>query len=471
MVRNSSFAASLLSVVIAANVANAAEPATAAGATGNAASPASTEGADGSPPPGSDASTEAAASAPAAVAPATSAPSTATTDATHATSSDAATSTHATSSDAAASRPAASSDAASSADAATEAPDATERLFAVTRHPPVGRAAPPTEAATHAEGPIRAGFEIFAQYKYSNLKAQDGTSSWFHAFDVPRVHAALEAGSKRLHGRVLVEATRSAAEGALIGVAGDSLVLRVREAYGAVRPIDALELSAGVVPTLTIPELDGTWMMRAVAPSALEASGFASPADLGARARFDFPKQYGYVAAAAYNGEGYTSRELNRGKSFEGAVEVHPLATGALLPLGVFGSYVAGSTGTALARADRATGGLVWQGERVRAGAYVTWAHGVRQVGTRDGLVLSAFVRAEPLARLLVGARVDHTVRDLDGNPADTLSTVLGSLGYRFADSLEGFVAVTRAIPSARFASESPGTDAWEGSVVGRIVY
>lgn len=452
MVRNSSFAASFLSVVLAANVANAAEPAV--GPTGNAASPASTEGAGGSSkPPGSDASTEADTSASAAVAPAAtpSAPSTAKPDG---------------SSGAAASR-----SASSDADATTEAPDATERIFAVTRHPPVGRAAPPTEAATHAEGPIRAGFEIFAQYKYSNLKAQDGTTSWFHAFDVPRVHAALEAGSKRLRGRVLVEATRSAAEGALIGVAGDSLVLRVREAYGAVRPIEALELSAGVVPTLTIPELDGTWMMRAVAPSALEASGFASPADLGARARFDFPKQYGYVAAAVYNGEGYTSRELNRGKSFEGAVEVHPLATGALLPLGVFGSYVAGSMGTALARADRATGGLVWQGERVRAGAYVTWAHGVRQVGTRDGLVLSAFVRAEPLARLLVGARVDHTVRDLDGSPEDTLSNVLGSLGYRFADSLEGFVAVTRAIPSARFASESPGTDAWEGSVVGRIVY
>lgn len=365
-----------------------------------------------------------------------------------------------------------SSDDTTSAPATPTAPPAsTDRFFEVTRHPPVGRAAPPTEAATHAEGPIRAGLEIFAQYKYSNLKVQDGTSSWFHAFDVPRVHAAVEAGSERLRGRVLVEATRSAAEGALLGVAGDSLVLRIREAYGAVRPVEALELSAGVVPTLTIPELDGTWMMRAVAPSALEASGFASPADLGARARFDFPKRYGYVAAAAYNGEGYTSRELNRGKTFEGAVEVHPLAAGALLPLGVFASYVAGSTGTALARADRATGGLVWQGERVRAGAFATWARGVRQVGTQNGLVLSAFVRAEPVDRILVGARFDHTVRDLDGNPADTLSTVLGSLGYRVADSLEGFVAVTRTIPSARFASESPGTDAWEGSIVGRFVY
>ena len=144
------------------------------------------------------------------------------------------------------------------------------RFLPPPRPAPVGRAAPATEAASHGEGYVRAGLEVFAQYRFRQSQTTAGESEWFHEFDVPRVHAAIEGGNATLRGRVLVEATRSASEGSLIGVAGDSLVLRVREAYAAFRPVAWASFDAGVVPTLTIPELDGTWMTRAVAPSALE---------------------------------------------------------------------------------------------------------------------------------------------------------------------------------------------------------
>jgi hypothetical protein len=220
-----------------------------------------------------------------------------------------------------------------------------------------------------------------------------------------------------------------------------------------------------------VPNLDGTWMLRPVAPSGLEANGLMSPADLGAKARVDLPRGYGWVAAAAYNGEGYTSRELNRGKSFEGAAEVHPLPGSVLQPLGVFASYVAGSTGTSLARADRVTGGLVWQGARVRAGAVLTHAWGVAQLGTQRAMLASAFVRVEPVPRLLLGARLDHAIRDVEVEPSDYLTTIWGAAGYRIALPFEAFLALTRSIPTTRAQSELPGSNAWDLRAIVRVVF
>ncbi|MBS2017827.1 MAG: hypothetical protein JST00_33425 [Deltaproteobacteria bacterium] len=315
------------------------------------------------------------------------------------------------------------------------------------------------------------GLEVFAQYAARDVDAPNANRTWFHQFDVPRVHAAVDGEYQAVHGRVVVEATRSASEGALIGVAGDSLVLRIREAYAAYRPWNAFTITAGVIPTLTVPELDGTWMMRAVAPSALEAAGLLSPADLGAKMRFDLPQRYGWLAVGAYNGDGYTSRELNRGKNVESAVELHPLPNGPLLPLGLFASYAVGSTGTARTRADRLTGGLVWQGAHLRGGALFTYAWGRELLGTARGIVASAFVRVEPLERVYLGARFDHVVRDAVNDPEDSVSRVLASFGYRVADPLEVFLVLDRSIPTNRAQNELPGSNAWEGRVVARVVF
>lgn len=336
---------------------------------------------------------------------------------------------------------------------------------------PIGKAAPPTEAATRGRGNVRAGLEVFAQYTARNTIDLDRNSSFFHLFELPRAHAAIEGEYQGAKGRVVLEATRSAAEGALLGVAGDSFVMRVREAYAGYRAFDMLEISAGVVPTLTIPNLDGTWMMRAVAPSVLEQNGLLASADLGARAKLDLPAGYGFLAVGAYNGEGYTSRELNRGKNIEGALEIHPVPRGALAPLGVFASFSGGSTGTTLARANRLVSGLVWQGARVRGGAIFAHAWGLADLGTAKALALSAFVRVEPVDRLYLGARFDHVVRDTVADPLDAKSTVWGTVGYRILDPLEGFVAIARSVPTRRAEDEAPGQNFWDLRVVGRAIF
>jgi hypothetical protein len=336
------------------------------------------------------------------------------------------------------------------------------------RPAPIGEAGPATAAGTTGLD-VRAGLEVFAQY---GIRVTDtrGDSDWFHLFEVPRAHGALTADYDTVRARVVVEAVRSASEGALIGVAGDSLVLRLREAYAGWRPWPWLSGSFGVVPTLTVPELDATFRMRAVAATPLEATGLASPADLGATVRAELPRGYGWVGVGGYNGEGYNGRELNRGKNLEAAAEVHPLPLGAARPLAVFASYVAGSTGTGRARADRLTGALLWQGDWLRAGVAATYAWGVEDAGGVRSVLGDVFVHTEPYPRLLLGVRGSLWLRNTDADD-DQVIQVTGAVGYRVAVPLEVFLATTRSLPAELAQDALPGSDFWDFRLVSRVVF
>ncbi|MCA9600058.1 MAG: hypothetical protein KC776_42435 [Myxococcales bacterium] len=337
----------------------------------------------------------------------------------------------------------------------------------------VGTAAPATSAATTPLTlQVKPGLEVFAQYAYRRTLDESGRSQWFHQFDVPRVHLALDAEAEDAHGRVLIEAVRSASEGALIGVAGDSWVMRLREAYAGYSKY-GFEGRAGVVPLLTIPELEGTWMLRAVAPDPRESSGLLTPADVGANVRYTLPKDYAWVGVGAQNGEGYTNRELNRGKNAEAAASIHPLPAGPLKPLAVFVGYQLGSSGTGLARADRATGALLWQGDMIRAGASATYAWGTKDDGSQRSWIADGFIRAEPIEHLLFGVRGSFWVRDTRKDPAgkDTVAMVTGAAGYEIATPLTAFAAFTRSLPTDRARTAVPESDYWEARLISRIVF
>jgi hypothetical protein len=328
---------------------------------------------------------------------------------------------------------------------------------------------------------VHAGLEVFGRYGVTLRDTSDG-ADWFHAFDVPRVHAAIEGQLEDARGRVVVEAVRSAAEGALIGVAGDSLVLRLREAWAGYSLLDrALEVRIGVIPLLTVPAVESTWGLRAVTPVPLEETGLAAPADLGARATVTLPARLGWVGVAGFAGDGYTSRELNRGKSTEAALELHPLApvADALAPLALFVSGVHGSQGVRSVRTHRLTAGLLWRpaggpprdaGARLAAGLLATFAFGLDDDAAREATLLEAFVRAEPVDRLLLGARLSHFVRATDV-PGDRLTSVVVTAGYRLAEPLTVLLAVTRGLPASRARAALPGSDLWDVGVVGRIAY
>jgi hypothetical protein len=345
--------------------------------------------------------------------------------------------------------------------------------------PPLGRAAPPTAAGTtKLPVDIRPGVEIIAQYMYLTTWDQTtGKSDWFHDIELVRGHASIGATYRFSDARAVFEAVRSSSEGALIGVAGDSLVLRVREAWVGFHYPEhetegwRTEMRAGVVPTLTVPELEGTWMLRSVTPDPLETTGLLTPADLGGTVRLGFPSGFGHVDVGMFDGEGYTNRELNRGKNLELAATVHPLATQHMKPLAVFGSMVLGSSGTGLAQSNRATGAVLWQGRRVRAGASITYAWGLGDDGGRTGYLFDAFARVEPIDRLIFGARTFYWRRDTRPTSEDSIAYVVGAVGYRFFDPLEVFAAVDRTMPTTLAETALPGTNNISLRVIAHVAF
>lgn len=334
---------------------------------------------------------------------------------------------------------------------------------------PEGKAAPATAAGTTGLK-VTPGLEVFAQYSFRRTTTQDGQAPWFHIFDVPRVHASVTGEFGPATGRIVLEAVRSASEGALIGVAGDSLVLRLREAWAGYKYKQWFSAAMGVVPTLTVPELEGTWRLRVVGPAPLEQTGMSSPADLGITGRFNFPKDYGYLAAGVFHGEGYTRRELNRGKNVEFAASLHPMPKGTARPLAIFASYVIGSSGTGSSRADRLTASLLWQGVRLRAGAGMTHAWGLADDGARRSLLIDAFFRIEPVDRLIIGLRGSYWNRNAAAVEPDTVVNVAGSVGYRLARPFETHLAITRQVPTIIAQSALAGSDFWEFRLVSRII-
>lgn len=316
---------------------------------------------------------------------------------------------------------------------------------------------------------ISPGLDVIASYALRVTPGQGGVPErWFHAFEMSRAMPSLQVKAGPAVAAVTLEGVYSATEGALIGVAGDSFVMRVREARAGYRLGTWLAVDAGIVPTFTVPLFDQTFGLRALGPVSGELTGFTAPADLGVIARVSLPRGYGFIGAGAYNGEGYTNRELNRGKNIEVAALVHPLPGGSVAPLAVYGAYVNGSSGTGVARADRITAALLWQGDRVRGGAALTYALGVRDDGTREAASVDWSVRGEPIRRFILGARGLVYLRDMKAT-GDHIVSVTGLAGYRLAEPLEVFVALTRQIAEAATLSSLPGSDFWEGRAAARF--
>ncbi|MCB9601495.1 MAG: hypothetical protein H6722_06280 [Sandaracinus sp.] len=351
---------------------------------------------------------------------------------------------------------------ATSTNAATVAPDETTSLEATNG---------PAQVESDAEPTLRwlPGAEIFFAYRYQVIP-DDGTSarSWFHVFELERTLAWLGARYGDLEARVMLEAVQGADEAGLLAVAGDSMVLRVREAWMGYELLDRVRIRAGIVPELTQPFVESVESLRPIGKGPHERFGLLAPADAGANVTVRLPLQLGEVGVGVYSGESYRSRELNRGKSTELFVRLHPLATiAALRPLVVGGGYFLGSEGAGSARANRATVVLGWDSPWLKVGGSFTHAQGFAGNGSRTGWLVHGFARLELLNRLLVGARVVHFRRDVDASD-DTVSTYQGSVGVRILEPLETYLVLTRNVAGERAAAALPGSDSWELSAVVR---
>ena len=333
-----------------------------------------------------------------------------------------------------------------------------------------GQTAPATRVATGAPtaGPWTLGVEAFALY--SHRLSGEGEPSSDGRFDLGRLHVGARYQRDAFTGRVVLEGVRSTADGALVGVAGDSLVVRAREAYGEYRLPGDVAVRAGVVPTLTIPAIEGTWLLRAVTATPLEQFRLATPADAGAQAQWTLPQGLGSLAAGVTNGEGYASREFDLGKTGELALTLRPLAGIGVRALTLFGSGSRGTLGASSARNDRATGAVLWQGARLRAGVTYTQGWGLAGDGAMRPTLLEAFVSGEPFEGVLLGARATRFVLDARG-AEPRAEAIVASAGYRVEPELELHLVadIGRANDAARLAQ--PAADRSEVRVVLRALF
>jgi hypothetical protein len=103
-------------------------------------------------------------------------------------------------------------------------------------------------------------------------------------------------------------------------------------------------------------------------------------------------------------------------------------------------------------------------------GLSYTQAWGVEDSGSRRAWLFDAFAHVELIDRLLVGARGFVWQRDTKVD-SDRVTGLLATLGWRWAEPLETFVAISRQSPGARAAQAVPGSDVTELRLVGRAVF
>lgn len=325
---------------------------------------------------------------------------------------------------------------------------------------PVLARSPGPEA--RAGGETRLWGEVFARYGHERWGDQTA-----RAFDLPRARLGADAEPRGWFGaRVLLETARSAAPGSLYGVDGDSIVLRAREIYGEARlplPLPT-RLRLGLVPTLAVTPLEVMWGRRVVAPTAQEASGFLSPADLGAAALVELPRKVGEVAVAATNGEGFTQHEQNEGKTLQARLWLAPVDW--LLPEGLSLKALLhaerGSLGPGQTRADRYVGGVSAEFPLGALGLDGTFAEGVYGNPAQKGRTASGWLRVGPIRGFEALGRVDQIDPDRRQNGAsDRVTAWQGGVGFRpeprGPSSFEVFASYRRSSGGVLASASDPG--------------
>lgn len=311
------------------------------------------------------------------------------------------------------------------------------------------------------EAPVFSPYvDAFAQYAARFPTAAPASND----FSIPRVQVGVDGRWYGASARVLVEGAYATQGGALLGVSGDSVVLRMREAWAGYT-WRFLEARLGLVRTLAIPELERGFRFRELTPDGLENTRLLAPADFGATLRATLPADFGFVALAVTNGEGYTSRELNPGKNLELTALVRPLALTRFKALEVLAMGSVGSSGLPELPTTRVGGGVQWSGPLLGLGATAFWAKGLLLDPSRTGLLVQGFARGTLFDHLLLVGRAQYFDRQLGGNDAvlDLQAGVGGQLAFA-----ELLVAYVRTVTLGAARTALPGVDGNELRVVVR---
>jgi hypothetical protein len=272
--------------------------------------------------------------------------------------------------------------------------------------------------------------ELFATGRQLEAGAQDGS-----AVELDRGEVGLALGGAGLAGEVRLETVRSAGPDSLLGVDGDSLVVRVKRAWaGGERRLGPIVVGGrgGAIAEPWVASLERDLDLRALGASLGEAAGWLAPSDLGAAVTARGWDDLVALDVAILNGEGLRLREQNDGKSLSVAARIAapPLALAGLdhraaLHLGAR----EGSRGTGSARDHRLAAALTLAGPIGFAGAEVMQARGVEARAERIAAGVAGWLGGGwPGCRCGAALRAD--VVDLDRDRGATYHRSALAAGY-----------------------------------------
>ncbi len=221
-------------------------------------------------------------------------------------------------------------------------------------------------------------------------------------------------------GVIALEAIRSAGPQSLTGIDGDSLVVRLLEAYGQAAahfgPID-VGVRAGLVPERWIEQVEKGYDTRGFDALASDRVRMFDRADIGVAFTASAWDGRVDVDVEIVNGEGRAQRELNRGKNTTAIVTVRPLLRehprGPLV-LALHGAFRDGSLGIASIADRRGAAAVTFASPWVYAG--VEFVHALGYAGRADlqASTLSSWVSGRILPRWLGAmAKYDHVRQDV----------------------------------------------------------
>ncbi len=263
-------------------------------------------------------------------------------------------------------------------------------------------------------------FQTFAGYDY--YTAGDG----FGEFELGRAELGLAGAHPAPLGYELrLEAIRAAGRESVTGVDGDSLVLRVKRAWGSagaelfgVRG----DLRLGLIADPWVEAAESGYPLRDLSAMSAERRRFFDAADLGIGAVVSAFDERLFVRMALTNGEGRNEIEQNEGKSSTFALSSEVLRFEVLGERGVLAlhaGYRNGSRGLGDAREERFALALTFAHPRFSAGAEYVRAMGIDARPDREADALGGWATGYAWPRWLgFAARHDHDRLDLDADGA-----------------------------------------------------
>ncbi|MBC8067703.1 MAG: hypothetical protein IAG13_05160 [Deltaproteobacteria bacterium] len=271
--------------------------------------------------------------------------------------------------------------------------------------------------------------------------------------------ARLETGAV-----VALEAVRSAGPQSTTGIDGDSLVIRVLEAYGHaavhVGPID-IGARAGVVPERWIEQLEKGYDTRGFDALGSDRTRMFDRSDVGLSLTASGWKGLVDIDLEIVNGEGRAQRELNAGKNITAIATVRPLRRehrkGPIV-LAIHGGFRDGSLGIARVADRRGAAAITFASPWVYAGFEYVHALGFGGRGDLRANTMGGWVSGRVLPRWLGAmAKYDRTHQDLESASA-VVHTVSASV---FSDVFEHIDRNRRRVRVyAGYQLESYGDDA-----------